>query len=161
MTYKGMILSVLLVPCTLIGNRADTRIQQLNNDLQAKEVELFQLARMIEEKQQWIDSTFQAQKDFLSMHFGISNKEEYEQFKKEIHPFGEELDNVGWAAEDLQKFLATRFDNVTKNFDEVLERTKAMMIRYSIEYHLLFKLVKRYEQCAQEFLALEIALKNV
>ena len=84
MTYKGMILSVLLVPCTLIGNRADTRIQQLNNDLQAKEVELFQLARMIEEKQQWIDSTFQAQKDFLSMHFGISNKEEYEQFKKYI-----------------------------------------------------------------------------
>ena len=46
MTYKSMILGTLLVPFTIIGNDdTDTRIQQLKNDLYAKELELSQLEK--------------------------------------------------------------------------------------------------------------------
>ena len=161
MTYKGMILSALLVPFTIIGNDAsDTRIQQLKNDLHAKELELSELSQMVEEKQAWIDSITERQHAFYAMVSNIIGKEEKDALKKELNDFQEQVDKLDFSKGDILNFLKSYALNNIKGSME-FERMKSWCIRYNAEYHLLNNLIKRYEQCLQEFIALEIELKNL
>ena len=100
-----MILSALLVPFTIIGNDAsDTRIQQLKNDLHAKELELSELSQMVEEKQAWIDSITERQHAFYAMVSNIIGKEEKDALKKELNDFQEQVDKLDFSKGDILEF---------------------------------------------------------
>ena len=161
MTYKGMLLGALFVPFTLVGNSdIDAGIQQLKNDLRTKEIELCELGKLIEEKQAWIDSMTKVQHAFYRMVFELADNEEKVAFKQELDDFLAQVDNIDFAKDDIQQFLAKKANNNVKSRIEI-QRIKAWYIRYNAEYYLLSNLTNRYEQCLQQFIALGIRLKNL
>jgi hypothetical protein len=162
MNYKAMLLAALLVPCTIFSNETvDTRIQQLKKDLYAKELELSDLSKIIEEKQGWIDLIRNNQREFAHQIFSGSDVQENEALRTVVSSFQQELNRVCDSKKDLQQFLLKKLlDNNPGSFCEI-ERMKSWCIRYYVEYNFLSKLTKRYEECVQEMLAIEIELEEL
>ena len=160
MTYKGMILSALLVPFTIIGNDTDPRIQQLKNDLHAKELELSELENMIAEKEKQIDAIRERGGNLYYSICHDLDDQEKQYLEQEINHFKSSIEHALSIKSDITAYFAKRFRDGHNNFNE-LERLKFVLIRYAIEYTSLKQLFKRYEDCLLQILALKIALEDL
>lgn len=174
-----MLLSILLVPLAVVCSDAkDKRIQQLEEQLFQKKLELSNLGKMIEERDDYLVS------------FGIESKAIAKLMEKEVQKWKEE--NLGKPftkeARDQIKasiicaaheFSATFFAACDKNMNikdmltdglfrqnesvgaSEFDSLKFYLIRYALEHELMVALVKRYENCIQDALALWAEIESL
>ena len=155
-----MILSALLVPFTIVGNDTDPRIQQLKNDLYAKELELSQLENMIAEKEKQIDAI---RERGGSLYYSICHDlddQEKQYLEQEIGSFKSSIEHALSIKSNIEDCFAKRFHDKHNSFNE-LERIKFILIRQAIEYTSLKQLFQRYENCLIQILEIQNTLENL
>ena len=179
MDYKSIFLSILLVPIAAVCNDArDKCIQQLEEQLFQKELELSNLGKMIEERDDYLAS------------FGIDSKAIAKLMEKEVQkwkeknpgkPFTEEARDqikaliihpayefsVAFFAAcnngvDIKDMLTGGLFRYNESDDaKEFESLKFYFIRCSIEQELLAALVKQYEKCIQDLLDISVEIESL
>ena len=61
---------------------------------------------------------------------------------------------------EIKKILLKKALNDNEDQDEIA-RLKSWIIRYRVEYQFLRELIKRYEQCLQSLLTIDIQLEEL
>lgn len=180
MTYKGMLLSTLLVPFAIVGNdAADLRIQQLEEKFFQKELELSNLGKMIAERDKLLSSFSLIAHEHISVM--LSREVKKAESKNGGNPLPEEEENklkkelLGSADDFLFSFFATCekqqdiSELLTKGLfqeNEILnisefESLKFHFIQCTFERRVIFDLVKKYEDCIRELLAINAEIENL
>jgi hypothetical protein len=180
MTYKGIILSVLLAPFTIIGNNnVDIRIQELEEKFFQKELELSDLGKMIAEKDELLSSFDSDCQNYL--RFFINKKIKQLEEKNDGKSLSEEEEKQ--LANELRKmvneFLYT-FCDACRNKKDIkdmlleglfyqdestgikeFESFKFYLIRSTFEREITIRLIKKYEHCIQELIVIKAELENL
>ena len=164
MTYKGILLSVLLA--AIVGmsygqNTVNPKIRQLQEICLQKKYKLSELGTKIAEKQKLIEDTFHDAALFLPELISSLNLdgEEKEDFIKKyvalLENFGSKLDHAISIKKDVKGFLIKELFNEKRKFPQDFDRAKFGVIRWIIERDLLKKLVENYEECLQELIEID------
>lgn len=179
MTCKSMLLGILLVPFAVVCSDAkDKRIQQLEEELFQKKLELSNLGKMIEERDDYLAS------------FGIDSKAIAKLMEKEVQKWKEENPGKLFTEEarnqikaliihpaydfsvaffsacnngvNIKGMLADGLFRYNESGDaKEFESLKFYFIRCSIEQELLAALVERYEKCIQDLLDISLEIENL
>lgn len=167
MTYKSIILTILLVPCSIRSDDiTDARIQQLEEKLFQKELELSRLGATIAEKDNFFSSLeSEVQRIFSSLLEKKVNQTEKKSGKslsqEEEKKLSAELSNetITFACtfcanyrnqENIHSFLLNGLIREEENADMEFESLKFYIIRCTFERELLKHFIVRYEKCLHE-----------
>jgi hypothetical protein len=168
MTYKGMLLSTLLISVvsTCFGeNNVEQQIQQLKEKRYQKELELSGLGGKISEKEELLRALWQKANEFVNdlMQEKKLTGEESEDFLKnvnrEIATFEEYIGLVIKAKKDSKKNL---IEELVKGDDKRIDdfdTLKFYSIRSHIEWDLLKIFIEEYEVCLRELIKINYELE--
>ena len=172
MTYKGMLLSALLVPVAVTSygqESVDPRIQQLKEARFQKELELSELDAKIVEKKELLTAIFD---DTVAMFVErykpsetskMTDEERVELGGKIVAEYKEFRNCLKQAIEEgnIKDFMVKElFDEDTPwNFTE-FEAMKFLIVRDFFETNLLKTLVGFYANCFQEIIEIDCELNK-
>jgi hypothetical protein len=144
MTYKGMLLSALLVPISTIYSiqDLDLHLQNLNDRQLAKLQELSDLSVKIAEKQALIESWDEQMRTLAG-----ESEESYKELDASLDSFSSNFERAFCEDKDVKTLLTGNFSVANKyEFDFI----KVFLVRRYFERVLIVNLVARYEKCLQE-----------
>lgn len=182
MISKNMLLSVLLIPATIIGkDTIDVRMQKLEEKLSQKELELSNLGKMIAEKDEFF-SSFNMESQRLLRLLIDKRVKQLEEQKSGKSLSQEEKNKVAIEMQNkANEFLYKFFDALKgdKAIDGMLseglfqkneiageagadfESLRFYLIRHTFEQMITMHLVKKYEDCIKEYRDLLRELSNL
>ena len=160
MTYKGMLLSALLVPVAVTSygkESVDSRIQQLKEVRFQKETELSELGLQIDAKQGVIGDLFASEVYCIKKHYKSRDLSSHEkdELRQQVEKLNELFSDFTYGL--ISEEQVREFFKLLANSQEIyegFERLKYLGIRNNIEQKLLKVLTKRYEECLQELIAI-------
>lgn len=170
MNYKNVLLGVLLVPFSMMGNNSTVYKKQLEENLFQKQVELSNLGAMIAEKSEYITSIGGKITELVGLKFNEKAKQLEE--KKGGQSLSQE--------EQAQIYAELRYeiDDFYKNFeiayqgkhsivgilmnglfqDDSFQLLEFCVLRCVFEQEILKSLVQKYEKHIEELVTIKIAL---
>jgi hypothetical protein len=161
MNYKSIIFSAFLVQFAIrCSYNIDMQIEQLKNVRIEKQEELSHINKIIIEKENLIDAMTQASRDLYSLISETSDEQKTKEFKESISLFQKALNETRGIKKEIKKILLKKALNDNEDQDEIA-RLKSWIIRYRVEYQFLRELIKRYEQCLQSLLTIDIQLEEL
>ena len=156
--YKKIMLSLLFVPFMVLSKSdRDSQIEQLKNTQRDKEKEIALIIKAIDEKENLIDSIFLKVNNILP-NLGYEYRED---IFEEINSFEIDLQQALIQHKSIKDLLDNDFTNDSNKSKFELKRMKYIVIRYTLEYMNLHKLIQQYEQCLQELLELNYKLEEL
>ena len=165
MTYKGMLLSALLVPVavTCYGqDSVDSRIQQLKDARYQKELELSELGAKIAEKYEFLEEMLDDARHFFQRYVkeaGLDTDKATECGLEEAKERKELLSRLRKAIKEgsVKGFLDNElFDD--RDIDENIEFVRLYYVRYFFERKLIVELVEHCDDCMQELIEIDCEL---
>jgi hypothetical protein len=151
MTYKNLFLSVLLVPFALTSNaKIDIRIQELQNKLAAKEIELSAISKIIAEKEVLVNSLLIIGSDIASSILSDLNDQEKAKFKEEFYIFLESVKDALEFKKNIKDVLLEEFIDLSIDATVKLAEFKSLILVRSVEKVILKKLYESFAKCLQE-----------
>lgn len=162
MNYKNILLSTLLAPCALTYcNNTEIQIQQLEDDLIKKELELSKLGKEIEAQERLIECMFDNMVNAMArIQSSLKNEEEKKEFSETIINFENSFDNA-MLNRNIQNFIINELFCMQTDYQITTRRIKSLIIRYDIELKLLKRLFLNYEKLLQELLILNSELDEM
>ncbi len=153
MTYKNILLAVLLMPLTLLGNETDAQAQLAELKFK-KEMELSELGKTIAERYLYTRSTWKEAINILRAELEKKNLNEQERGEfgravdENLVAFIRTLNNEKNVNNFLIKelFRKSENDQIEENFDAI----KFFLLIIVNEYRLIKTLIQRYEVLEQE-----------
>lgn len=179
MTYKGILLSTLLMPYAIIAdNSVDIRIEQLEEKSFQKELELSRLGDVITEKCKFLSSFVSDSKDLFKSLLSeevnklekkngktVSKEEVEGQLSNELNDATRDFFctfvNAAEGNKSIKGELVKLFQLDETDIAGDLGLLKFRLIRYMFERGLLVDLVQKYENCLQELIEINIKLENL
>lgn|GEM_PF-3437585 len=160
MTFKNITIALLLVPCMALGkNSSDSRMQQLKNDFHVKELELYELEKMIAEKEEHLDTMMErCSYVYSSIYEQLDNKGQ-EEFKEEVHALRLNIERAIDIQNEIKGVSAKHLIDRGTNNENELERLRFALIRQAIQHIALKELFKRYEKLLEQFLTIKNELE--
>jgi len=156
--YKKIMLSLLLLPCMVVSNSdRDCQIEQLKNAQRDKEEEIALIMKSIDEKEVLIDSiVVKVQK--ITPNLGYEYGEE---LQEEMDCFESSLQEALMHCKSIESLLDYNFIKRSNKGELELERIKYLIIRYTLEYINLHKLIQQYKKNLQELVDLHCKLETL
>ena len=149
MTYKGILLSALLVPVSTMYcfQDVDLQLQNLNNAQIKKLQELSNISVKIAAKQDLIESwRLQIEPILESLE-----KAERQVLEDSLGDFLQEMDRAFCESKDIKGLLTKDF-SIGDNTKYAFNFIKVSVIRICLERALMANLVSHYERCLQELI---------
>lgn len=170
MTYKGMLLSALLVPVAVTSygkESVDPRIKQLKEARYQKELELSELGTKIAEKEELLHLMWEKMDEAIAELAEKKNlkKQEFEVFIKEINDrkraFEKYIEGAFESKEDIrQQLVVELYDPENKQF-EYFDRVKFYVVREKLESDLLKTLINSYVERLQELIKIDCEIDYI
>jgi hypothetical protein len=169
MTYKGMLLSSLLIPIafTCFGkDNVEKKIQQLKEKRYQKELELSVLGAKIAEKQELLEDMYDEAERFFEKYLRQEKLEnnKVEDFSRADDAANEDLEcriKKAFIEGKFEGLLIKEFFNDKDDLDEDLEAERFYIVRHFFERGLLKTLFERYERCVQELIEIQREIESL
>jgi hypothetical protein len=157
MSYKGMLLSALLVPVVATSyckDSVDSRIQQLKEARFQKELELSELGAKIAEKQNLLEEMYEDANAHISVILSNLKLEEQasDQYISEINASSERFEELFSNKESIKGLLLKELIIEEEPFPGDFEVFKFWKLRGKFEHNLLETYIEKYEVCLQELI---------
>lgn len=156
--YKKIMLSLLLLPCMVVSKSdRDCQIEQLKNAQRGKEEEIALIIKQIDAKESLIDSIYSKANNILP-NFSHEYRED---IFEEINSFEIDLQQALIQHKSIKGLLDIDFTNDSNKSEFELKRLKYIVIRYTLEYMSLHKLIEQYEISLQELFEINNKLEEL
>jgi hypothetical protein len=174
MNYKNILLAMLLVPLAAIGkNTTAARIQELDEKIFQKHLELSNLGTAITEKEELLALLKSEMQDRYALIIDKKTKELeeknggkslspdegarlYTELRDELQGFYQKLDIAFKNKENITGMLVNGLFQ-----EDDFQSLRFYLIRYAFEHEILKRLVKKYEILIQEWISIETELEKL
>ncbi len=158
MTYKNLLLAILLMPLSLLGN--SEQIAQLTNDLKEQILKASEYGKKIARQEELIEDMIYKASVIWQDILSTLNEDEKKVFNDEIDVFLNRLNQIFKGERTFNNFLKQElFENKKNDFG--LGKIKSAQMRIIIERIIWKNMFEEYEQILSEMVAIDQKIENL